>query len=171
VEIAEMSELANEVRPMESHEAVKYAGFWLRFCAAALDVLFFSLILLGYSLVCTILGYMIHFLLSLSLSESVANGMTGFLFALAAIGFFIICIAYEPYFLSSKYQATPGMMVLNLKIVDIHMKRISFGRALARWLCQYISSMILYIGFIMIAFTEKKQGLHDMMTDTLVIRV
>jgi uncharacterized RDD family membrane protein YckC len=48
--------------------------------------------------------------------------------------------------------------------------RISFGRATGRFFAKIISSIILFIGFIMAGFTEKKQALHDMIAGTLVIR-
>jgi len=47
--------------------------------------------------------------------------------------------------------------------------RISFARATGRHFAKWISGLILFIGFIMAAFTEKRQGLHDMIAETLVV--
>ena len=48
-------------------------------------------------------------------------------------------------------------------------QRISFGKATGRYFGQILSGMICFIGYIMVAFTEKKQGLHDMLAGTLVV--
>lgn len=71
---------------------------------------------------------------------------------------------------SSKYQATLGKMALNLKVTDMHGNKIGFARATGRYFGKCISSLILGIGYLMIIWTEKKQGLHDIMAKTLVIR-
>jgi uncharacterized RDD family membrane protein YckC len=60
-------------------------------------------------------------------------------------------------------------MVLGIVVTDTDGKRVSFGRALGRNLGKIISSIILLIGYFMIAFTEKKQGLHDIMANCLVV--
>jgi uncharacterized RDD family membrane protein YckC len=71
---------------------------------------------------------------------------------------------------SSSRQATVGKMALGLIVTDMEGQRISFGRATARAFAKYISCFALFIGFIMVAFTEKKQGLHDLIAGTLVRR-
>jgi len=70
---------------------------------------------------------------------------------------------------SSSRQGTLGKMALRIIVTDLDGKRISFGKASGRYFGKIISGIILYIGFIMIAFTEKKQGLHDMLASTLVV--
>jgi uncharacterized RDD family membrane protein YckC len=60
-------------------------------------------------------------------------------------------------------------MLLGLKVTDLNGHRISVGRAAGRWFSKIISAMILAIGYIMVGFTEKKQGLHDMIAGTLVV--
>ena len=59
---------------------------------------------------------------------------------------------------------------LGIQVTDLQGNRVSFGRALGRTLAKILSAIILYIGFIMAAFTEKKQGLHDMVAGTLVVK-
>jgi len=71
---------------------------------------------------------------------------------------------------SSAWQATLGKKALGLEVTDMQGMRISFGRATGRFFAKIISSIILFIGFIMAGFTEKKQALHDMIAGTLVIR-
>ncbi len=76
---------------------------------------------------------------------------------------------YYAFFHSSKYQATPGMMALSLRIVGYDGKRISFGRATGRFLATFLSVMTFGIGYIMIAFTPRKQALHDYIAKTLIV--
>jgi uncharacterized RDD family membrane protein YckC len=70
---------------------------------------------------------------------------------------------------SSSKRATLGKMALGIIVTDLEGKRISFGRATGRFFSKILSGIIIYIGFIMVAFTDKKQGLHDMIAGTLVI--
>ena len=71
---------------------------------------------------------------------------------------------------SSSWQGTVGKKVLGLTVTDLNGHRISFGRATGRYFGQILSAMICFVGFIMVAFTERKQGLHDMMAGTLVLK-
>ena len=71
--------------------------------------------------------------------------------------------------LSSEKQATVGKMVLGMVVTDVNGGRISFGRATGRHFAKWLSALILGIGFLMAAFTERKQALHDMIADTLVV--
>jgi uncharacterized RDD family membrane protein YckC len=77
---------------------------------------------------------------------------------------------YEAFMESSSYQATLGKMILGMKVTDLSGNRISFGRATGRHFAKWISGMILCIGYIMVGFTERKQGLHDLLAGTLVRR-
>ncbi len=70
---------------------------------------------------------------------------------------------------SSPTQATLGKMALGIKVTDLAGKRVGFGKATGRYFGKIISALILLIGFIMVAFTEKKQGLHDKMAGCLVV--
>ncbi|WP_259082504.1 RDD family protein [Caldanaerobacter subterraneus] len=71
---------------------------------------------------------------------------------------------------SSELQATIGKRIMKTKVVDMNGNRISFGKANIRYWSKLISAVVLLIGYIMIAFTPKKQGLHDMIAGTLVIK-
>jgi uncharacterized RDD family membrane protein YckC len=77
---------------------------------------------------------------------------------------------YEAILESSSKQATVGKMALGLKVTDEYGQRISFARASARYFSKILSRMILLIGYIMVGFTQRKQGLHDMIAGTLVVR-
>ena len=71
---------------------------------------------------------------------------------------------------SSSWQATLGKKVLGLVVVDENGQRISLAKGIGRYFGKILSALIVLIGFIMVAFTEKKQGLHDMLAGTLVLK-
>jgi uncharacterized RDD family membrane protein YckC len=71
---------------------------------------------------------------------------------------------------SSNHQASIGKIVLGLKVTDLNGNKIDFTKALVRNLSKIISSLILMIGYLMAAFTDKKQALHDMVANTLVVK-
>jgi uncharacterized RDD family membrane protein YckC len=78
-------------------------------------------------------------------------------------------VLYFTWFESSRFQATPGKMVLGIIVTDIQGQRISFLRALGRNAGKILSHVILNIGFILAGVTAKKQALHDMLADCLVV--
>ena len=77
---------------------------------------------------------------------------------------------YEAFMESSSYQATLGKMIFGMKVTDLNGNRISFERATGRHFAKWLSAMVLFIGYIMVGFTERKQGLHDLLAGTLVRR-
>ena len=72
---------------------------------------------------------------------------------------------------SSERGATVGKMALGLRVVTSNGQRLSFMNATGRYFAKIISAIILGIGYLMIAFTDRKRGLHDMIAGTLVIKV
>jgi len=70
---------------------------------------------------------------------------------------------------SSAWQATIGKKMLGMKVTDAEGERINFVKASIRYVSKILSSFILMIGFIMVAFTTKKQGLHDFIAGTTVV--
>jgi uncharacterized RDD family membrane protein YckC len=138
--------------------AVQYAGFWRRLGAAIIDGLIVGAVTLVIYLVLIVGGIS-------------TGGIVGFF-----IGYFIayalaIILGWLYYALmeSSSKQATLGKMALGIIVTDSQGQRVSFGRATGRHFGKIISGIILYIGYIMIAFTAKKQGLHDIIADCLVV--
>jgi uncharacterized RDD family membrane protein YckC len=130
---------------------MEYAGFWRRLAAYLIDN-----ILIG-----VVIGILIAILGAIADDAGVVIG-----YLIAIVGSF----AYFAWFESSEYQATVGKIALGIQVTDLEGNRVSFGKALGRTLAKILSSIILYIGFIMAAFTEKKQGLHDMIAGTLVVK-
>jgi len=108
-----------------------------------------------------------------SMDEAQSMAMAGSIMAMGAtfqIVFFIIQTLYFALLESSSKQATIGKMVMGIIVTDINGNKLDFAKALVRNLCRIISSAILFIGYIMAAFTEKKQALHDMIASTLVLK-
>ena len=81
-----------------------------------------------------------------------------------------IQILYFTLMESSKFQATIGKMALGLIVTDLNGGKLDFSKAFIRNLCKIISNAIMFIGYIMAGFTEKKQALHDMIASTLVVK-
>lgn len=77
---------------------------------------------------------------------------------------------YYTLFQSSQYQATLGMKLFGMRITDYAGNRVSFGQATLRYVASWLSGVILMIGYIMIAFTPRKQALHDYIAKTLVVK-
>jgi uncharacterized RDD family membrane protein YckC len=71
---------------------------------------------------------------------------------------------------SGSMQGTLGKKLLGIKVTDMEGGRIGFGRATGRYFGKILSGMIFMVGFLMAAFTEKKQALHDMLAGTLVVK-
>ena len=129
-----------------------FSGFWLRFGAGVCD--FVILIIIGF-----ISGFFLQLLFYDTAFGESFNTITGI----------IISWAYICFFQSSKYQATLGQKLCGIKILDQNFKKITLGRATIRYFCLSLSGLILLIGYFMIGFTKKKQGLHDIFSRTLHI--
>lgn len=69
---------------------------------------------------------------------------------------------------SSVHQATLGKRALGIKVTDLEGQRISWKHATGRWFAAALSYLTMYVGFLLAAFTERKQALHDMAASTLV---
>ena len=83
---------------------------------------------------------------------------------------FVASWLYEAVMMTSEWQATVGKRIMSIVVTDLDGKRLSFGRATGRHFAKYISAFLLGIGFIIAAFTAKRQALHDMIAETLVIK-
>ena len=77
-------------------------------------------------------------------------------------------LIYEVFFLGL-LSATPGKLVLGLRVLDESGDKIGFVRAFFRYWARILSGCACYIGYIMAAFTENKRALHDMVCGTRVV--
>lgn len=71
---------------------------------------------------------------------------------------------------SSVRRATVGKQIMGLEVIDYDGGRVSFWRATGRYFGKILSTIPLFFGFLMGAFTENKQTLHDMVSKTYVVR-
>lgn len=142
----------------------RYGGFWIRVLAYIID----SIIL---QFVSTIL-MMVFFGVGFGLSGMASGGGNEAAISIGLVIFylatFVISWLYFALLESSSWQGTVGKKGLGLIVTDEDGEQISFGRATGRYFGKIISSIIIGIGFLMVGWTQRKQGLHDIMAGTLV---
>lgn len=141
----------------------RYGGFWIRFVAVMIDGFIVSAVVYPVSFIIAIAiagaGYAVRMPdVGIHLVAAISA------FSLGVFGNWL----YEALMLSSQRQATIGKMILHLRVTDLDGDRISFGRATARHFAKWVSGLILAVGYIMAAFTDRHQALHDMIAGTLV---
>ena len=143
---------------------VVYAGFWKRVAANFIDS-----VVIG--LVGGIIGAMIGGVLGAALGMNGGLGGGGFVAIqlITNLVSIVITAGYYAWFHSSTNRATLGKMAIGIKVVRSDGEAISFLRGVGRYFGFLLSSLILGIGLLMAAFTERKQALHDMLCDTLVV--
>lgn len=118
---------------------MNYAGFWTRFLALLIDAVI--LIIPTYFL----------------------NSIIPF------AGAVLMNLLYKPVFESSSLQATPGKALMGIAVVSETGATLTFKQAFIRYLLSYVSGAILGIGYFMNLFTAKRQTLHDMISEAVVI--
>ena len=126
-----------------------YGGFWRRVAAAFLD-------LVAVMLAATVI------LLPAFFNEALQ--------VVVAVVFVVFNFGYFTYPNSSSWQATPGKLAMGVKVTDLEGKRISFLRSVGRLFAMFFSNVTLGIGYVIAAFTDKRQTLHDIVAGTLVVR-
>lgn len=161
--------------PVMTQSSVVYASFLSRFGALIIDSIVIGC--LQFIVVAPIMGMMGLGIASQvqdgEVSDEAAVGMVGA--AIAAMGtamvmVYAISILYYAIMESSKSQGSLGKMAVGIKVTDMDGNRITFGKAFLRSIGKIISGMIMAIGYLMAAFTEKKQALHDLIASTLVVK-
>jgi uncharacterized RDD family membrane protein YckC len=146
-------EFIKEDSQVHTH-GLRYAGFWMRFWAYLLD-----LIVVGS--IDRILVKPIFRLLDIPILESNLFAPISVATAITFYAYFVLMTRY--------FQQTLGKMVFGLRVVGLVEERLSWKTILFReWIGRFISSTIV-IGYIITAFLPKKQGLHDLFSDTSVV--
>ena len=145
----------------EARGTFRYGGFWIRGVALFLDGLILGIPMF---IVSALIGYAL-FARGAAPNRPPDLGYLQGANALVWIGFVALTVWFW-----GKFGATPGKMICGLRIVRPNGERISYARALGRYLAQLLSYVILYIGFIMAAFDSEKRALHDRVCDTRVIK-
>ncbi|NHO33545.1 RDD family protein [Acetobacter fallax] len=168
----------------DEQRVLGYAGFWVRTAAALID-----------GMLVTVAGFLLQVLAVPSVrfdtievpggdtpSYEVAYRTTDFFYSVpfphphidtsgSSPLFLLLPLAYSILLEASTLRGTIGKWILGLQVCDLDGRRISLLRSLVRNVVKsYISFPFLLIGVLMVAFTPKKQGLHDMVASTLVVR-
>lgn len=129
----------------------EYAGFWARVAAYIVD---------------SACVFAIFLLLAVAFSFLGEMGVM-----ITGVAVVLIQLLYWPVLESSTHQATFGKRMLGIRVEHADGGRTTFLRALGRNLAKIISSIPMALGFVMVAFTDRKQGLHDMIAKCVVVRV
>lgn len=151
-----------------------YAGFWLRFVAFIIDAIIIGIA--KWFIIAPILAA-VGIASSMSFSDfqnpediaafvAAIMGMLGISWVIGLV----LDILYHSFMESSKFQGSIGKMALGIVVVDAAGQKLDFAKAFIRNLCKLISTFTIYIGYVIAAFTEKKQALHDIIGGTLVIK-
>jgi uncharacterized RDD family membrane protein YckC len=137
--------------------AFHYAGFWWRFVAALIDgiIVWAGSIAVGATIAA--IGIFGDF------TDDFGTGLLGLV---DIVGVWLYFALQE----SSGRQATVGKRCCGIVVTDLDGNRISFGRATGRYFGKFISSLILMVGYMMAGWTRRKQALHDIMAECLVLR-
>jgi uncharacterized RDD family membrane protein YckC len=143
--------------------SVHYGGFWIRVLAYIVDGIILNIVFWVLALI-----FGVGMFDQMMMGDAAAMGeMSGAMGLLQLMGLAIFLV-YGAGFNSSNLQATPGKLLVRLKVTDDAGGKLSFPRALGREAAKIVSTLILLIGFLMVAFTDRKRGLHDMIASTLV---
>ena len=138
-------------------EVKNYAVSWKRFVAGIIDVI-----------IAITISYILVIILLVLLVSGAGIKDPSILDNISYLGY-IVDILYFSLMESSSKQGTVGKILFRIKVTDLNGSQINLGHAINRNAAKIISAMLLFIGFIMIPFTERKHGLHDIMAKCLVI--
>lgn len=139
------------------------AGFWVRVVAAFTDAF---LVLLVQGLFGLLLGAVIYLLTgSLDAHDNIL------LAGVVTTSSMLVGAAYYVFFTGYCGQ-TPGKMAIRVKVVRLDGSDIGYGRAFLREIPgKFLSGILFGIGYLMVALDPQKQGLHDKIADTLVVKI
>lgn len=132
-----------------------YGGFWMRVIAHAVDTIILSVFVAIFGVVTSIVGMNPvdpsgQFILSMSI--------TGFIF------FYSVSMNFL-------FAGTIGKRVLGLQVLDSRtLEKITFTQSCVRSFTQFISAFVVCLGYISVAFSKRKQGWHDLMAGTVVVK-
>lgn len=137
------------------------AGFWIRVVASVIDSFLLSLVQFTLTFAITLTVGAV----GVSATEDPATSLVIWLFGAT------ISLAYAVFFTGYCGQ-TPGKMAVRIKVIRTDGSEITYGRAAKREILgKFVSSILLGIGYLMVAFDNQKQGLHDKIADTYVVKL
>jgi len=138
----------------------QFAGFWKRVVAYLIDSC-----IIGVGLGILWIVAIFVFALGSRLEDKIMQLILSIAFNGSAI---ITEVIYHSLFESSAKQATPGKLAMGIVVTNAEGGRIGFGRAVGRN-CARILSQFFFIGYIITSFTARRQALHDLIANTLVV--
>jgi uncharacterized RDD family membrane protein YckC len=142
------------------------AGFWIRFVAALVD----GFILWVLTLILAIpLGISGGFAIRPEDLQGSVQAIVQRVMIVSVVNN-VVWLLYSVVFVGWRGQ-TPGKMLLGLKIIRVDGGEVDYVKAFIRWIGYWLSTFILFIGYIIAAFTENKRALHDYIAGTRVIRL
>jgi len=133
------------------------AGFWIRYVAKSLDGTLLSIPSTTLGMIMGVIFVATNSQEALQVGQMIGN----------LLGI-VISFAYYTYFVGA-YGATPGKMILGLKVIASDRTNVSYGRSAGRWFAAALNYVTLGIGWLIAAFDKEKRGLHDLICDTRVI--
>ncbi|MFT7258412.1 MAG: putative RDD family membrane protein YckC [Glaciecola sp.] len=137
-------------------DEVEYGGFWIRTVAAIIDSV---LVIIISACILTII-YGTDYWLSDESYQGIVDFSLSYLFPIVAV---LVFWHYK--------SATPGKMVTNLTIVDAKTgRKPTTGQFIGRYVAYYISIIPFLLGIIWVGVDKRKQGWHDKLAGTVVIR-
>lgn len=146
---------------------VVYAGFWRRVGAKIIDSIIIGAVnfLVGMVLGAVLVG------VAAGSDSSAAVGMALLVQVFIQLFGIALGLGYCIYF-TRKNDATPGKKAMGLRLLRADGSKLSKGRITGRYFSEWISSLMLLIGYLMVAFDkEQRRALHDRICDTRVIDV
>jgi uncharacterized RDD family membrane protein YckC len=140
-----------------SDNDIEYVGFWARVGATIIDTVL--VVAICFPLVTMIYGR--EYWVSTAIIQGPADFVINWLLPAVAVVLFWM---YR--------QATPGKMAIGARIVNARTgERPSTGQLIGRYFAYYVSILPLMLGFVWVAFDPRKQGFHDKLANTVVVRV
>lgn len=139
-----------------------YAGFWIRLGGALIDGILVQTIYYAVGLVAALI-------LGVPLSEVMQPTIDSDYGVLVMLWGIVLGLFYYT-FMIGRFGATVGMMAVGVRVIKAGGGKVSYPRALGRYLASFLSALIFGIGYLMIAFDAKKRALHDHICNTRVIK-
>ena len=159
------------------NEHYGYAGIWLRFFAMLADGSLLAIVSLPLlnsvpNITKAISALFGQNTASPDNSAELLHSVASLLTAVIAVVFlqYLLGLVYYTAFEGSRLQSTPGKLLFGIRVEQLSGAPCSYPRAFARNLCKILSSITFGIGYLIAGVTQKKQALHDICTDTLVVQ-
>ena len=154
--------IEEKILPNLTVARAKYAGFWSRFCAFAIDCAVIQLLWLVLSPV------LVHFEI-ISISEITPQTTMQDL-APTTLLIFLMMVFYDAFFVKN-FSGTPGKIAMRLAVVRHNGKAMTWNCAFMRTFLRFFSTSLFGAGCLLAAFDIEKRTLHDFIADTRVLKI